>query len=57
MYYFSANDAFSIDKEAYEADYGPTDWSVYENPLTGGISTRDSRGIAKRESGNYRGLF
>lgn len=40
MYYLSTNDAFSIDKEAYEADHGPTDWSVYENPQTGGINNR-----------------
>lgn len=40
MYYLSTNDAFTIDKEAYEADQGPTDWSIYENPVTGEINNR-----------------
>ncbi|WP_167619742.1 DUF5007 domain-containing protein [Maribellus sediminis] len=30
MYYLSTRDAFTVDKEAYEADYGAQDWSGYQ---------------------------
>lgn len=38
MYYITTRDAFTVDKEAYEADYGPQDWSGYQvNEQTGNI--------------------
>ena len=38
MYYRTTRDAFTVDKEAYEADFGPQDWSVYDvDPDTGEI--------------------
>ncbi|WP_167612600.1 DUF5007 domain-containing protein [Maribellus sediminis] len=38
MYYISTRDAFTVDKEAYEADKGAMDWSQFKvNETTGNI--------------------
>ncbi len=38
MYYITTRDAFTVDKEAYEAEYGPHDWSQYQvNDQTGNV--------------------
>ncbi|MBC9795001.1 DUF5007 domain-containing protein [Sinomicrobium weinanense] len=40
MYYLSTEDAFTVDKEAYEADNGAKDWAPYTDPETGEIRNR-----------------
>ncbi len=40
MYYLTTDDAFTVDKEAYEADNGTKDWSPYIDPDTGEIRNR-----------------
>ncbi|GAA4299518.1 DUF5007 domain-containing protein [Aestuariibaculum suncheonense] len=37
MYYISTRDAFTVDTEAYEADYGAYDWAPFTDPDTGDI--------------------
>ncbi|WP_289054570.1 hypothetical protein [Carboxylicivirga marina] len=38
MYYLSRRDVFAFDKEAYEADFGPKDWSEFQvDPTTGDL--------------------
>lgn len=40
MYYLTTMDAFIVDKEAYEQDNGPVDWSIYTDPETGEVRNR-----------------
>jgi hypothetical protein len=40
MYYLSTSDAFTVDKDAYTADNGVKDWSLYTDPQTGEIRNR-----------------
>ncbi|MFV0505381.1 MAG: DUF5007 domain-containing protein [Bacteroidales bacterium] len=37
MYYLSSQSAFTLDKAAYEKDYGPQDWSNYKTNSNGDI--------------------
>lgn len=37
MYYITTRDAFHVDKEAYEAENGPQDWSGYQTDADGKI--------------------
>ncbi|MBJ6367746.1 DUF5007 domain-containing protein [Snuella sedimenti] len=37
MYYITTRDAFTVDTEAYEADFGSKDWSEFTDPNTGEI--------------------
>lgn len=55
MYYLTTTDAFTVDQEAYEADNGPTDWSVYTDPETGEIRNRAyiRWGIKINDSGTW----
>ena len=40
MYYLTTTDSFTVDKEAFETDNGPKDWSEYIDPTTGEIRNR-----------------
>ncbi len=40
MYYLSTEDAFTVDKAAYEAALGPKNWVLYTDPATGEIRNR-----------------
>ena len=40
MYYLSTDDAFTVDKAAFEADKGPKNWAIYLDPTTGQIRNR-----------------
>ncbi|TDE01918.1 DUF5007 domain-containing protein [Flavobacterium hiemivividum] len=40
MYYLTTDDAFTVDKVAYEADNGLKNWSAYIDPSTGEIRNR-----------------
>ncbi len=55
MYYLSTSDSFSVDKEAYETDNGPKDWSEYIDPSTGEIRNRAyiRWGIKINDSGTW----
>lgn len=55
MYYLTTDDAFSVDKEAFEADNGKKDWSKYIDPATGQIRCRAyiRWGIKINDSGTW----
>ena len=55
MYYLTTDDAFTVDKEAYEADNGPKNWDAYINPATGEIRNRAyiRWGIKINDSGTW----
>lgn len=40
MYYLTTDDAFTVDKAAYEADNGVKNWDAYKDPITGQIRNR-----------------
>ena len=40
MYYLTTENAFTVDKVAYEADNGPKNWAAYVDPATGQIRNR-----------------
>lgn len=40
MYYLTTDDAFTVDKAAYEADNGPKNWTAYIDPISGQIRNR-----------------
>ena len=56
MYYLSTKDAFTVDKEAYEADYGEQDWSDYKVDETTGEIVCEAYirwGIKINDSGSW----
>ncbi|MDY7394597.1 DUF5007 domain-containing protein [Aureibaculum sp. 2210JD6-5] len=55
MYYLTTTDAFTVDKDAFEADNGPKDWSPYIDPDTGEIRNRAyiRWGIKINDSGTW----
>ncbi|UZH55428.1 hypothetical protein JRG66_00560 [Salinimicrobium tongyeongense] len=55
MYYLTTGDAFTVDKEAFEADNGPMDWSIYTDPETEEIRNRAyiRWGIKINDSGTW----
>jgi len=55
MYYLTTTDAFTVDKDAFEADNGAKDWSDYIDPDTGEIRNRAyiRWGIKINDSGTW----
>ncbi|QCX37517.1 DUF5007 domain-containing protein [Aureibaculum algae] len=55
MYYLTTTNAFTVDKDAYEADNGAKDWSDYIDPDTGEIRNRAyiRWGIKINDSGTW----
>lgn len=56
MYYLSTKDAYTVDKEAYEADYGVQDWSDYKVDETTGEIVCEAYirwGIKINDSGSW----
>lgn len=56
MYYLTTDDAFTVDKEAFEADNGAMDWSLYIDPETGEVRNRAyiRWGIRINDSGTWK---
>ena len=55
MYYLTTDDAFEVDKDAFEADNGAKDWTPYIDPASGDIRCRAyiRWGIKINDSGTW----